>query len=287
VVRAARSTLSRALLATLLLWTCASAAHAGGRWFAWVDRVPEARETTARAALAARGLAVEVRPSGRFVGQEPGFVHLVARESLFRAEAQEAVEALQARGFKQAGLQYFSDVVPEAVQAALGGVEPVFSVDLDIDGQAPDEHVALIRDDAGDRLVVLKRHIDGTIDVAVEHVVALRDLPRVTEGERAQVFPLGPKSGRAVVFQAAFPDRLQESLWSFVFTFSHNELKRPPGVYFVPGARAPIPARVDFRVGQTGLGWRVEVSGLVDGQRRVREMLWNGATFVDARGWPQ
>jgi hypothetical protein len=52
-------------------------------------------------------------------------------------------------------------------------------------------------------------------------------------------------------------------------------------------SRAPIPARVDFRVRQTGLGWRVEVSGLVDGQRRVREMLWNGATFVDARGWPQ
>ena len=110
-----RLRLARGLgLAALCAWP--GSAAAAGRWFAWLDRVPAALEAQGVERWAARGVRPQSRASAGFLGQESGFVHLVTIESLFRAEAQAGVDALQAQGLAQAGLQFFSDALPAAAR---------------------------------------------------------------------------------------------------------------------------------------------------------------------------
>ena len=110
-------------------------------------------------------------------------------------------------------------------------------------------------------------------------------LPKVTEGERARAFPLGPPdsgAGVAVVLEAAFLDARQSALWNLIFAFRSKDLRVPPQVFFVPGARAPIAARTVFESTTAGLKYTLTLDGLAGGPR-VRSMIWRGDRFVDAR----
>ena len=281
MVRAQRSRLrlARGLgLAALFAWPGSVAA--AGRWFAWLDRVPAALEAQGVERWAARGVRPQSRASAGFLGQEPGFVHLVTIESLFRAEAQAGVDALQAQGLTQAGLQFFSDAVPAAVRAALPGAEPAFAVEVELDGVAPAEHVALVRDDSGDRLVVIRAHVDGSMNVQAQHATGLRGLPRVTEGDRADVWPLDGTGRKAIVYRAAFLTPEQQSLWSFVFVFDARDTAAAPRMFFVPGARAPVSVQVDFRATAEGFGWQVSAAPLGGRAAQSSTFLWNGETFA-------
>jgi len=282
VVRAQRPRLrlARGLAFVVTLLSAPGAAVAGGRWFAWLDRVPAALEAQSVERWAARGVRPQSRPSAAFLGQEPGFAHLVTLETLFRAEAQSAVDALQAQGLTEAGLQFFSDTVPAPVRAALPGVEPAFAVEVELDGVAPPEHVALVRDDAGDRLVVVRAHADDTFDAKTQHAVGLRGLPRVTEGERVDVWPLDGTGRKAIVYRAAFVTPAQQSLWSFVFVFDARDTTAAPRVFFVPGARSPVPVQVDFRATVEGFGWQVTAGSLGGRPAQSATFLWNGETFA-------
>lgn len=278
---------NRALLAgalATLVW--ASPAAAGGRWYAWLDRVSPRQADAVGARWRSRGVPVQQVPSERFFGVEPGFVYLFAAETLFQADAQAYVERLQGGGFKGVGVQYFSDAIPDGVIEVLGH-EPIFAVDANVDGTGPTEIVALTRGGEGDVLRILRRHVDGTVSVEASHPVRLFGVPQITEGERARVFPLGKSKtsdetgGVAVVFEAAFADPSQASHWSLVFAFRTPDIRVAPHVYFVPGARKPVSARVLFDSTPNGLGYSVTVDGLRTGPQ-VRRMVWGGERFVDA-----
>jgi hypothetical protein len=276
-----RAALCGACLASLWAGLPGTAA-ASGRWYAWLDRVSPGQAEAAAARWSARGVPVSRLPSDRLLGVDAGFVYLFATESLFQAEAQSYVDRLQQGGFKGTGVQYFSDAVPPGTAEVLG-TEPVFAVDAEVDGAAPAEIVALTRSDGGDLIRVLKRHADGTLSVDASHAVRLFDLPRVTEGERARAFPLGPTpaAGTAVVFEAGFNDARQASHWSLIFAFTAQDVRVAPKVSFVPGARSPVPVRVVFESTPAGLGYTVTVSGLKRGPQ-VRRMVWREDRFVDA-----
>ncbi len=281
-MRLRRAALCGACLASLWASLWAGTAAASGRWYAWLDRVSPGQAEAAAARWGARGVPATRLPSDRLLGVETGFVYLVALESLFQAEAQAYVDRLQQGGFKGTGVQYFSDAVPAGAAEALG-TEPVFAVDAEVDGAAPAEIVALTRSDDGDLIRVLKRHADGTLSLEASHAARLFDLPRVTEGERARAFPLGPspEAGTAVVFEAGFNDARQASHWSLIFTFSAKDVRVAPKVFFVPGARSPVPVRVAFESTPAGLGYTVTVEGLKRGPQ-VRRMVWREDRFVDA-----
>ncbi len=261
-------------------------AHASGRWYAWLDRVSPGQAEAAASRWTTRGVPVTRLPSERLMGVDAGFVYLIAAESLFQADAQAYVLRLQQGGFKGTGVQYFSDAVPAGTTEALG-VEPVFAVDAEVDGVPPAEIVALTRGADGDLIRVLKRHADATISVEASHATRLFDLPRVTEGERARAFPLAatPEAGTAVVFEAGFDDARQASHWSLIFTFTAKDLRVAPKVFFVPGARSPVPVRVVFESTPEGLGYAVTVEGLKRGPQ-ARRMVWRDDRFVDAAATP-
>jgi hypothetical protein len=258
-------------------------AHASGRWYAWLDRVSPGQAEAAASRWTTRGVPVTRLPSERLMGVDAGFVYLIAAESLFQADAQAYVLRLQQGGFKGTGVQYFSDAVPAGTTEALG-VEPVFAVDAEVDGVPPAEIVALTRGADGDLIRVLKRHADATISVEASHATRLFDLPRVTEGERARVFPIGGGlPGIAVVFEAAFVTANQAAAWHIAFTFTREDRRAPPGIHFVPSAVRPLPTTVSWGPARSGaLGYEVRIDGLRGGSQR-RAYVWQGDRFVDAR----
>lgn len=275
--------LAAALAVTLL---GSPPAKAGGRWYAWIDRVSPGQAGAVTARWASRGVPVQQVRSERFYGVETGFVYLFASETLFQADAKAYIDRLQGGGFKGVGVQYFSDAIPQGVVDLLG-FEPVFAVDANVDGTGVPEIVALTRSSEGDMLRILRRHVDDTLSVVASHPVHLFGVPKITEGERARTFPLGKPQGAggsdgvAVVFEAAFDDPDQASHWSLVFAFRTPDLRVAPQVYFVPGARKPIATRVVFESTPAGLGYTVTVEGLRVGTR-VRQMVWGGDRFIDA-----
>ncbi len=265
----------------LLGWSVPTPAHASGRWYAWLDRVPSGAAVGAAVNWQTRGVPVTLIPSDRLYGVDGGFTYLVAADALFKADAETWVNRLQAGGFTQTGIQYFSDAVPQALLDVLGG-EPVFAIDAELDGAAPPEIVALTRGPDGDLLRIVKRHVDGTLSVEASHSARLYDLPKVTEGERARVFPLVQgQPGVAVVFEAAFTDVRQASQWTLIFAFTRPDLRAPPSVSFVPGARSPVPTHVEFEASGEGLRYTVTVEGLKGGTR-TRAMVWKGDRFIGA-----
>lgn len=268
-----------ALVAALSL--CAATAEAAGRWYAWLDRVSPGASVGAAAGWTRRGVPADRIPSERFFGMDAGFVYLVTAETLFEADARLAVDRLQAGGFRGTGIQYFSDALPAGVIELLGR-EPVFAVDADVDAAPPAEILALTRGSDGDVVRVIRRHADGSLSTEASHAVRLYDLPRVTEGERTRVMRLsGDGRGLAVVFEAAFRDTRQEAIWHLVLAFREPDIRVPPAVFFVPGARQPVPTKVVFSETPEGLRYDVRVEGLRGGAR-TREMVWRGDRFVDA-----
>ena len=255
-------------------------AHASGRWYAWLDRVSPGQAEAAASRWTTRGVPVTRLPSERLMGVDAGFVYLIAAESLFQADAQAYVLRLQQGGFKGTGVQYFSDAVPAGTTEALG-VEPVFAVDAEVDGVPPAEIVALTR--GADGAVRAAADLMQVVDLLLATSILLLSVWALRRWRRARAFPLAatPEAGTAVVFEAGFDDARQASHWSLIFTFTAKDLRVAPKVFFVPGARSPVPVRVVFESTPEGLGYAVTVSGLKRGPQ-ARRMVWRDDRFVDA-----
>ena len=253
---------------------------ASGRWYAYVDRVATRATPQALEGYAARGLSLQAIASEGLQGVEPGFRYLTSGVSLFEADAAEAVKRLRALGFKQAGVQYFTDLVNPAVQVHFGDLEPTFLLEAEIDGRAPKETLAVTRQLGGDVLLVHEPEPDGTTRVLAQHPIVLFDLPRITEGEQATVLPLGGSPpGAAVILEAAFSRPPQQSLWTLSLAFNGPDAKQAPMISFIAGARSPAPTKTTFLVDPSGLRYTTVVEGLRGG-RRSRTLRWDGQGFV-------
>jgi hypothetical protein len=94
------------------------------------------------------------------------------------------------------------------------------------------------------------------------------------------VWPLDGTGRKAIVYRAAFVTPAQQSLWSFVFVFDARDTTAAPRVFFVPGARSPVPVQVDFRATVEGFGWQVTAGSLGGRPAQSATFLWNGETFA-------
>ncbi len=266
----------------LLLLCLPATALAGGRWYAWVDRVPAGAAAAAVARFSASVGAVEAIRSERFEGVENGYAYIVAGEYLFEAEARARVQALS-RAAPRAGVQYFSDRRDPAIDRAADAreAEPLFTVETEIDGGAPSEILVLTRTGRGGLLHVVRRHGDGTLSRLVNFPVPLYGLPASTQGERLRVHPLraGHDAGKVLVFEAAFDTGALQGLWTLLFVMP--DLKESPRVFVVPGAAGPVKSRFTVTPDAEGVfGYTHTLEGPQPSSRRF---AWSGATFVEAK----
>jgi hypothetical protein len=272
-------------LVGLLALLAAAPAQAGGRWYAWLDRVPAGAGAAALARWRAKVPDAEAVPSERFQGVEDGYTYVLAGESLFESEARARVGELTARGVERAGVQYFSDRRPAGLDKALGLIdhEPLFTVETDVDGGPPTEVLVLSRHEGGALFHVVQKHQDGTLTPLANHPVPLYGLPGSTQGERARAFPLRRGGlGQVVVFEAAFDTGTLQGLWTLLFVVP--DLQSAPRVFVVPGALAPVRSR--FEPGATPDGafaYTITVDGPKAGQSSARKFAWSGETFVEAK----
>jgi hypothetical protein len=266
----------------LLLLLLPATAHAGGRWYAWVDRVPAGAAAAAVARFGASVGPVQAIRSERFQGVEDGYAYIIAGEYLFESEARARVRAL-GRAAPRAGVQYFSDRRDVAIERAADAreAEPLFAVETEIDGGPPAEILVLTRTGRGGLLHVVRRHGDGALSRLVNFPVPLYGLPGSTQGERVRVHPLraGDPAGKVLVFEAGFDTGGLQGVWTLLFVVP--DLKDAPRVFVVPGAVSPVATRFAVTPDADGVfGYTLTLEGEKPFARR---MAWTGETFAEAK----